>query len=38
MWFLHIEGFHEARLKPRQIREDVGYVEDLVKLARSIVK
>ena len=37
-WFLHVEGFHEARLKPRQVREDVEYVENLVKLARNIVK
>ncbi|ADN49605.1 PaREP1 family protein [Vulcanisaeta distributa] len=37
-WFLHVEGFHEARLRPRQVREDVEYVEDIVKLARSIVK
>ena len=37
-WFLHVEGFHEARLKPRQVREDVEYVEDIVKLARDVIK
>ena len=37
-WFLHVEGFHEARLKPMHIKEDVEYIEDIVKLARGVVK
>mgnify|MGYP001770642573 FL=1 len=37
-WFLHVEGFHEARLKPTHIKEDVEYIEDIVKLARGVVK
>jgi hypothetical protein len=37
-WFLHVEGFHEARLKPRQVREDVEYIEDIVRLAGDVVK
>ncbi len=37
-WFLHVEGFHEARLKSRQVREDVEYIEDIVRLASGVVK
>lgn len=35
-WFLHVEGFHEARLRPDQVRRDLPDVEALVNLARSI--
>lgn len=37
-WFLHVEGFHEARLKPRHIKNDIEYIERIVKLAEDIVK
>ncbi len=32
-WFLHVEGFHEARLSPRQVARDLKHVEALVGLA-----
>ncbi len=35
-WFLHVEGFHEARLRPDQVRRDLPDIEALVNLARSI--
>ena len=35
-WFLHVEGFHEARLRPDQVRRDVPDVEALVNLASNI--
>ena len=35
-WFLHVEGFHEARLRPDQVRRDAPDVESLVNLARNI--
>ncbi|BDR92808.1 PaREP1 family protein [Vulcanisaeta souniana] len=34
-WFLHVEGFHEARLRPDQVRRDLPDIEALVNLARS---
>ncbi|MGC9118695.1 MAG: PaREP1 family protein [Thermoproteus sp.] len=37
-WFLHVEGFHEARLNSAQVREDVEYVEKIVDLASKHVK
>ncbi len=36
-WVLHVEGFHEARLRPDQIRRDVPDIEALVNLARNIL-
>nr|WP_245522584.1 PaREP1 family protein [Vulcanisaeta distributa] len=33
--FLHVEGFHEARLKPSQVMRDLKHVEALVKLAQE---
>ncbi len=32
-WFLHVEGFHEAKLDPGQVSLDVEYIEDIVGLA-----
>ena len=37
-WFLHVEGFHEARLTAEQVRDDVEYVEKIVELATKIVE
>ncbi|MGC9136423.1 PaREP1 family protein [Caldivirga sp.] len=37
-WFLHVEGFHEARLKPRHIKEDVEYVKRIINLAKDIIR
>ncbi|ABW02372.1 PaREP1 family protein [Caldivirga maquilingensis] len=37
-WFLHVEGFHEARLKPRHIKEDVEYIRRIIDLAKDVVK
>ncbi len=34
-WFLHVEGFHEARLKPSQVVRDLKHVEALVRLAQE---
>ena len=34
-WFLHVEGFHEARLKMEHVKARARYVEDLVKTARE---
>ncbi|MGC8542942.1 MAG: PaREP1 family protein [Vulcanisaeta sp.] len=35
-WFLHVEGFHEARLRSDQVRRDAPDIEALVNLARNI--
>ncbi|ADY02285.1 MAG: PaREP1 family protein [Vulcanisaeta sp.] len=35
-WFLHVEGFHEARLRSDQVRRDLPDIEALVNLAKSI--
>ncbi|WP_428480583.1 PaREP1 family protein [Pyrobaculum arsenaticum] len=32
-WFLHVEGFHEARLTPEQVKDDVEYVKNIVDTA-----
>ena len=37
-YFLHVEGFHEARLGPDQVRARAGYVEELVDIARQVVE
>ena len=37
-WFLHVEGFHEARLRPDQVRRDVPDVEALVNLAKNMTR
>ncbi len=34
---MHVEGFHEARLRPDQVRRDLPDIEALVNLARSIL-
>jgi hypothetical protein len=34
-WFLHVEGFHEARLSVEEVKFRVRYVEELVKLAEG---
>ncbi|ABW02061.1 PaREP1 family protein [Caldivirga maquilingensis] len=35
-WFLHVEGFHEARLRPDQVRRDLPDVESLVEFAKGL--
>jgi hypothetical protein len=32
-WFLHVEGFHEARLTAEQVKDDVEYVKFIVETA-----
>jgi hypothetical protein len=32
-WFLHVEGFHEARLSIEEVKFRVKFVEELVKFA-----
>ena len=34
-YFIHVEGFHEARLKPEQVKARLKYVKELVHLARK---
>jgi hypothetical protein len=36
-WFLHVEGFHEARLRSVDVAKRFGHVEALVDLARRVV-
>lgn len=36
-WFLHVEGFHEARLAGAQVKREVPYVEKVVETARREV-
>lgn len=36
-WFLHVEGFHEARLRSVDVAKRFGHVEALVSLARRVV-
>ncbi|WP_069806510.1 PaREP1 family protein [Vulcanisaeta thermophila] len=35
-WFLHVEGFHEARLPIDEVRRDSQYVRAIVDLALSV--
>ncbi|MGB9705522.1 MAG: PaREP1 family protein [Pyrobaculum sp.] len=37
-WFLHVEGFHEARLTAAQVRDEVDYVERIVEAAAEAVE
>jgi len=37
-WFLHVEGFHEARLRSVDVAKRIGHVEALVSLAKMIVE
>jgi len=37
-WFLHVEGFHEARLSSEEVSLDIKYVKALVELAGNIVR
>jgi len=37
-WFLHVEGFHEARLRGMDVAKRYGHVEALVGLARGVVQ
>lgn len=37
-WFLHVEGFHEARLTAEQIRDEVKYVEKILEITAKYVK
>ncbi|MCG2892849.1 MAG: PaREP1 family protein [Vulcanisaeta sp.] len=37
-WFLHVEGFHEARLRSVDVAKRLGHVEALVNLARRVVQ
>ncbi len=34
-YFLHVEGFHEARLEPEQIRARLRYIEKLFEIAKK---
>ncbi len=34
-WFLHVEGFHEARLDIEQVKFRFKFIEDLVRFARG---
>ncbi len=36
-YFLHVEGFHEARLGVEQVRRRLRYIEELLEAARRIV-
>ncbi|MGC9136864.1 PaREP1 family protein [Caldivirga sp.] len=35
-WILHVEGFHEARLRPDQVKRDLPDIESIVRLAREL--
>ncbi|MCC6017329.1 MAG: PaREP1 family protein [Desulfurococcaceae archaeon] len=37
-WFLHVEGFHEARLRSIDVVKRLGHVEALVSLAKIVVE
>ena len=37
-WFLHVEGFHEARLRSIDVVKRLGHVEALVNLAKMVVE
>jgi len=37
-WFLHVEGFHEARLRSVDVAKRLGHVEALVNLAKRVVQ
>ena len=34
-WFLHVEGFHEARLRIEDVKFRVNFIEELIKLAEE---
>ncbi len=36
-YFLHVEGFHEARLGPEQVKRRVRYIVELLELAKRAV-
>jgi len=36
VWILHVEGFHEARLRPDQVKRDLPDIESIVRLAREL--
>ncbi|MEL9990111.1 MAG: PaREP1 family protein [Thermoproteus sp.] len=36
-WFLHVEGFHEARLSLEEVREGIAYVKRGVELVAGIL-
>jgi len=37
-WFLHVESFHEARLRSIDVAKRYGHVEALVSLAKRVVQ
>jgi len=37
-YFMHVEGFHEARLKPEQVKARLKYVKELLDLTRKHLK
>ncbi len=37
VYFLHVEGFHEARLSAQQVEKRARYVEELLEMARRVV-
>lgn len=34
-WFLHVEGFHEARLNIEEVKFRLRFIEELVRIARK---
>jgi len=37
-WFLHVEGFHEAKLSVERIKKDSKYVNAIVDLAKKVLQ
>ncbi|RLG03219.1 MAG: hypothetical protein DRN61_05165 [Thaumarchaeota archaeon] len=37
-YFIHVEGFHEARLRPEQVKARLRYVKELLDLAEKHLK
>jgi Archaeal PaREP1/PaREP8 family. len=37
-WFLHVEGFHEAKLNVERIKKDSKYVNAIVDLAKKVLQ
>jgi hypothetical protein len=35
-WFLHVEGFHEARLSVEEVKFRVKFIEELAKFAKGL--
>ena len=37
-YFLHVEGFHEARLDSVQVKNRIAYIEELLKISGKVLK